>query len=182
MRRLLLLLAVSLLCSCASARGRGSTAAAELSKGVQEGGGKVAAASVRGAEAVSDSVGTAYHGVKKGFDQPASSDYGRYPEDYVDVVRKHLVRFEGVTEPASFRFGKPVRAYLNKGLLRGGEVDWQGWVVDVAIETKTAFGQPRVDEYVVRMTDGDVVEVVEKAYAGSIRRLAAEPTPASRQR
>jgi hypothetical protein len=88
-----------------------------------------------------------------------------------------------VKQPASFQFGKPVRAYQNKGLLRGGAVDWQGWVVDLVIETKTPFGQPDTREYVVRMNEDDVVEVVDKAYAGAIRRVsAAGSVPAAPQR
>jgi len=96
----------------------------------------------------------------------------------VRTIRKHMHRFERVPETASFRFGKPERSYLNKGLLRGGDVEWQGWIVEVAIETTTAFGQPHTDEYVVRMNDGDVVEVLEAEYAGALRRVRQDPPSA----
>jgi hypothetical protein len=125
---------------------------------------------------VSDSVGVAYRGVKTGFAEPKSDGYGPFPRDYVSSVRKHMLRFGGVKETASFQFGKPVRAYLNKGLLRGGDIEWQGWVVDLSIETKTALGQPEVDEYVVRMKDGEIVEVIEKPYASALRRVSGDPS------
>jgi hypothetical protein len=151
---------------------------------MKESGQKVASATVRGAEVVGDSVGTAYRGVTEGFEDPENAAaYGPYPRDYVNVIRKHMVRFEGTKKTASFQFGKPVKSYLNKGLLRGGDVEWQGWVVDVAIP-KIVFGKPRVDEYVVRMKDGEVVEVIDKAYAGALRRVSADtpPVPAAPRR
>jgi hypothetical protein len=182
-RILTLLPIAALLCSCRSVPAPDTGAiAADLKQDVQQGGELVASASIRGAEAVGESVGTAYRGVQKGFDEPDNNAYGRFPQDYVTTIRKHMIRYEGVKQPASFQFGKPVRAYLNKGLLRGGTVEWQGWVVDVAIETKTAFGQPNTHEYVVRMNEGDVVEVLDKAYAGAIRRVSAQTVPASPQR
>ena len=173
MRTLALLAAVSVICSC-STDGTGDRVET-LKTGVKEGGQKVATATARGAVAVGDSVGTAYRGVTNGFEEPADqAAYGPYPRDYVNAIRKHMTRFEGVKESASFQFGKPVRSYLNKGLLRGGEIEWQGWLVDVSIP-KTRFGQPAVDEYVVRMKDDDVIEVLKKEYAGAFRRISDEP-------
>jgi hypothetical protein len=180
-RTLVPLLATALLCACASSEGSSPAPSRveTLKTGVKQGGEKVATATVRGAVVVGDSVGTAYRGVTSGFEEPeGASAYGPYPRDYVNTIRKHMMRFQGVKDTASFQFGKPVRAYLNKGLLRGGDIDWQGWVVDVTIETKTVFGQPDVDECVVRMKDGDVVEVLEKAYAGALRRVSEETPPA----
>jgi hypothetical protein len=146
---------------------------------------KVAAGTARGAKAVGRSIGTAYRGVSQGFQDPAdAAAYGAYPRDYVSVIRKHMLRFEGVDERASFEFGQPVRSYLNKGLLRGGEVEWQGWIVDLSIRTINAFGQPETEAFVVRLSDGDVVEVVEAAYAGALRRVpeSAPTAPASAAR
>jgi len=147
---------------------------------VAEGGRKAASATARGAEAVGDTVGTGYRGVTNGFEDPADEEaYGPFPHDYVAVIRKHMRRFEGVGPGASFKFGKPVRSYSNKGLLRGGDIEWQGWIVDVSIETTAAFGQPHSEEYVVRMNDGDVVEVLEAKYAGALRRVEPKPAPAA---
>ena len=181
LRTILPLFAAFLLCACTSLEG--TTADEETwTSEMKQAGATVANATARGAGAVGDSLGTAYKGVTTGFEDPANSAYGPYPKDYVHTIRKHMMRFADVPETASFRFGKPERSYLNKGLLRGGEVEWQGWVVDVAIETTTAFGQPHTDEYVVRMNDGDVVEVLEAEYAGALRRIRQDPpsTPAAR--
>jgi hypothetical protein len=173
-RTLVLLFAAGLLCSCRSPEAptpAGETWQSEIRDGTQ----KVASATVRGAEVVRESVDTAYHGVKNGYAEPENQAYGAYPRDYVRAVEKHMRRFEGVDESASFEFGKPVRAYYTKGLLRGGAVDWQGWVVDVEIETRTLFGQPRVVPYVVRMKDGEILEVLEKAHAGALIRVSEAP-------
>ena len=175
--------AALLLCACSSLEG--TTADQETwTSDVKQGARTVASATARGAAAVGDSLGTAYQGVSNGFEDPEHSGFGPYPNDYVRTIRKHMQRFEAVPETASFSFGKPERSYLNKGLLRGGKVEWQGWVVDIAIETKTAFGQPHTEEYVVRMNDGDVVEVLEAEYASALRRVKQDPpsTPAARAR
>jgi hypothetical protein len=182
-RTLVLLLAAALLCSCTITTSPETSARVEaLKTGVKESSQAAATATVRGAEAVGEAAGTAYRGVTNGFETPESqAAFGPYPQDYVSAIRKHMMRFEGVKESASLVFGKPARGYLNKGLLRGGEIDWQGWVVDLTIETRTLLGQPDVDQYVVRMKDGEVVEVLEKAHAGAIRRIddATAPVPAA---
>jgi hypothetical protein len=70
---------------------------------------------------------------------------------------------------------------MNAGILAGGEVEWQGWLVDVEIETPTFAGQKRSKAYVVRMRDGEVEEVHDARYAHALRRV--EPaSPASRSR
>jgi hypothetical protein len=181
LRTILALVAALPLCGCASVEGTTADEGAWTSD-VKQGALTVASATARGAVAVGGSLGTAYRGVTTGFEDPGSSGFGPQPNDYVRTIRRHMQRFEGVPETASFSFGKPERGYLNKGLLRGGKVEWQGWVVDVAIETKSAFGQPRTDEYVVRMNDGEVVEVLEARYASALRRVDRNPpsTPAAR--
>jgi len=176
---LFLALSGSALCACTSLEGTTADTDTWTSE-VKEGAEKVGSATARGAKAVGHSIGTAYRGVSNGFEDPNSKAYGPFPKNYVAVIRKHMMRFNGIEESASFEFGQPVRSYLNKGLLRGGDVEWQGWVVDVAVKTSSAFGQTHVDEYVVRMNDGDVVEVMPAAYAGALKRVPAQPGPASR--
>ena len=177
MRALLLLIASAALCSCVSRPDRG-TWRTEIAENTQ----KVASATVRGAEAtaevVGDSMDTAYRGVKQGYAPPDPGAYGPRPRDYVNEVRKYMLRFEGVESTASFQFGQPVRAYLNKGLMRGGDVEWQGWLVDVETQSKTALGQPDVARYVVRMKDGEIVEVIDREYASVFRRVPEDPPPA----
>lgn len=166
-------------CACASSEG---TAAGDRfgPPDVVEGTRKAAASTARGARMVGRSIGTAYRGVSHGFQDPTDARaYGARPDEYVSVIRKHMFRFEGVDEAASFEFGQPVRGYLNKGLLRGGDVEWQGWIVDVSIRTTSAFGQPQTDSFVVRLSDGDVVEVLEAAYAGALRRVPEAAPPAA---
>ena len=182
-RTTVLLFAAFLLCSCSSPADpspEGPTWKTQMRDSSR----KVASATVQGAEVVRGSVGTAYRGVKNGYAEPEHDAFGPYPRDYVTVIQKHMRRFEGVGDTASFEFGRPVRAYLNKGLLRGGEVDWLGWVVDLEIEDKTLFGQPRAVDYVVRMKDGEVLEVIDEAHAGALTRVseASPPAPAAPRR
>jgi len=181
LRTILPWFAALLLCACASAEGT-TAAPGTFTSDVERGARTVASATARGAEAVGDSLGTAYDGVTNGFEDPEHGAFGPYPKDYVRTVRNHMQRFENVPDTASFSFGQPERGYLNKGLLRGGKVEWQGWVVTIKIETATAFGQPQIDEYVVRMNDGEVVEVLRAKYASAIRRVMQEPAspPAAR--
>jgi hypothetical protein len=141
--------------------------------------GAVADGAGRGAEAMGDSLGTAYQGVRDGFEEPAADAYGPYPERYASRIKHHMQRFEGVPEDASFQFGRPVKAYTNKGILAGGQIEWQGYVVDVQVETRR-FGQKRSKDYVVRMRDDLVIEVVDADYASGIARLGQTSVPASR--
>ena len=132
-----------------------------------------------GAEAVGESLGTAYTGLRDGFEEPTSDAFGRSPRNYAERIRKHMIRFEGVPDDASFQFGKPERGYMNAGILAGGKVQWQGWLVDVEVETTTFAGQKRSKAYVVRMTDGEVEEVHEAQYAHVLRRVAEDTQPAA---
>jgi len=110
-----------------------------------------------GASAVGRGLATAYRGVRDGFEEvDKRGDFGPYPENYPALVRHHLVRFEGFGEDTSFRFERPEPGYLNAGLLRGGKVEWQGWLVDVEMPGKP--GQPPKQRY-VRIRDGMVVDV-----------------------
>lgn len=132
-----------------------------------------------GAKAVGKSIGTAYRGVRDGFEEPNPAGFGPFPKGFASAIRRHMLRFEDVSEDASFKFGKPERAYMNRGILAGGEIEWQGWLVDLEIGTKTFAGQIRTKAYVVRMTDGEVEEVQDAAYTGTIRRLSQDQEPAS---
>lgn len=141
-------------------------------------------ASVAG-RAMGSAAATAFHGVRHGFEDPDDTAYGRYPEGYATTIRKHMTRFEGVPKDASFRFGKPGRGYMNKGILAGGGVAWQGYLVEVTVEEDPLFeSQRKPDHYVVRMRDGDVVEVIDAEYASTLRwaerREASDSPPAAR--
>ena len=109
---------------------------------------------------------TAVSGVREGFEAPDPNGYGRFPDGYARSIRHHLQHFEGVSKDASFQFGRPEKGYLNAGILAGGAITWQGYLVEVSIREEVRFeSQARPDRYVVRMRDGMVVEVVEADYA-----------------
>ncbi len=72
------------------------------------------------------------------------------------------MRIRGVREDAGFSFGEPQRGYLNRGLLQGGGVAWRGYVVDVEVTARRGISrQIRTIPYVVRIRDGEVIEVHE---------------------
>lgn len=135
-----------------------------------------------GAVVVGESIGTAYTGIRDGFEDPATDAWGRPPAHYPDRIRRHMIRFEGVPEDASFAFGAPQKGYMNAGILAGGKVEWQGWLVDLEVVTTTFAGQKRTKAYVVRMSDGEVVEVHDAAYAHALRRVEPTSAPASKAR
>lgn len=114
-----------------------------------------------GASAMGRGMGTAYQGVRHGFAEPESdADFGPYPKDYAVLVKKHFMRVLRYSDDASFRFGRPQKGYLSKGLLRGGGIAWQGWLVDVDVETRQSLtGHRKTRPYVVRLRDGEVVDV-----------------------
>jgi hypothetical protein len=136
----------------------------------------------RGASAVGSSLGTAVKGVRTGFEDPDAGAFGPYPRDYMDQIRSHLLRFEGVPPDASMRFGRPEKGYISQGILRGGEVVWQGYLVDVEIEHRSKIAsQSRTRAYVVRLHDGEVIEVHNARQTAALRRLPssapAKPAP-----
>jgi hypothetical protein len=172
------LLACALLVGCTSIEG--PTSDVNQWKQTWKGrAGAVAEGAGRGAEVVGESLGTAYRGVRSGFQEPNPNGFGPYPDDYAAAVKRHMLRFEGVDEDASFRFGRPLKGYSNDGILAGGEVDWQGYIVDLEVETERFGGQKRTKAYVVRIRAGEVVEVLDATYAGALKRFDAS-MPAAR--
>ena len=134
----------------------------------------------RGASAVGSSLGTAAQGVRTGFEDPDSEGFGPYPRNYRDTIRSHLLRFERLPTDASIRFGRPEKGYISQGILRGGGVVWQGYLVDVEIEHRSKIAsQSRTLGYVVRLRDGEVIEVHNARQTAALRRLEAS-VPAKR--
>jgi hypothetical protein len=167
-RHVIALLA-TVLAACASAPGQApqlEDQPARLAQDAEVLAGKVAG----GARVVGSSLGTAYHGVSRGFAEPDHADFGPYPRDYARTIHKHFLRFEGTPADASFKFGRPVKGWLNRGLLLGGGVEWQGWLVDVEVDTSSLLTGPVQERYVVRMRDGEVVEVHDEKSLGALRR------------
>jgi hypothetical protein len=139
---------------------------------------RAADATARGAAAASEAMGTAYQGVRNGFQPPDADGYGAFPRDHAAAIRRHMQHFENVPATASFRFGRPEKGYVNKGVLAGGGVAWQGYLVEVEVLAKVLFAsQTEPNRYVVRMRDGDVVEVLEADYADALRWAEREARP-----
>jgi len=133
----------------------------DLGRGVIEGSKAVGRAVSDGAVAFGRGMGTAYQGVRHGFQEPAEdAAFGPYPKGYVDLVKKHFYRVLRYPEDARYSFARPQKGYMNKGLFRGGGVAWQGWLVDVDVETVQGLTKHRAGRsYVVRIRDGEIIEV-----------------------
>jgi len=142
----------------------------QWSDSVRQGAGQAAELTADGARAAGKAVKVAVTGVRKGFDEPDPKAYGSFPAGYAGRIRHHMQHFGGVSPEASFQFGKPARGYLNAGLLAGGGVRWQGYLVEVRVEQEALFAsQARPQRFVVRMREGEVVEVIEAEYADGLR-------------
>ncbi len=114
----------------------------------------------KGAVATGKGMATAYRGMRDGFQAPEAEDgYGRYPKNYLHLVKRHFVRILHYPDNARFAFGRPVRGYMNKGIFQGGGVAWQGWLVDVKVETDRWGDEERSETFVVRLHEGEVVDV-----------------------
>lgn len=124
-------------------------------------GGGFASAMKSGAGAVGRGTKTAWRGVREGFAEPESdSGYGPYPKRYAQLVRRYFVRVLRYPESASFVLSRPERGWMNRGLFQGGGVAWQGWLVDVEVETTMRLTGHRAGRhYVALLRDGDVVDV-----------------------
>lgn len=135
---------------------------------------RAARATWRAARGAGGQMQTAARGIRDGFERvSADADYGSYPSSYTAVVRKHFQRVLRFPETSSFRFGRPRKGYMNHGLLRGGGVAWRGYLVDVEVTRRTAlFGSAvRAEPYVVRLRDGEVIDVhkgAEHRFLGDI--------------
>jgi hypothetical protein len=68
---------------------------------------------------------------------PLTADYGAYPSTYQDLVKSYMkTAFFIDAESASYRFGTPRKAYVNKRLLFGGKVAWTGYAVQFSVKPK----------------------------------------------
>ena len=139
---------------------------------------RAADATARSAAAAGQAMGTAYQGVRNGFQPPDANGYGSFPRDYAAAIRRHLQHFENISKSASIRFGRPEKGFLNEGVLVGGAVAWQGYLIEVEVLEQALFAsQTEPDRYVVRMRDGDVLEVLEADYADALRWAEREAQP-----
>jgi hypothetical protein len=132
-----------------------------VGKGVIEGSKAVGRAVKHGATAFGRGMGTAYQGIRHGFQEPSQdAAYGPYPKGYVVAVKKYFHRVLRYPEDTRFVLGRPQKGYMNRGLFRGGGVAWQGWLIDVQVETVQNLTGHRADHaYVVRMRNNEIIEV-----------------------
>ena len=167
----LLLVAALLLPACASSPE--AEEKPDFGKAALAFGSSTATAMKNGAGAAARASGVAWRGVRTGFAEPEEgSQYGPYPKRYVALVRRHFHRVMGYPEDTSFQISKPVQGWMNKGLFQGGGVAWQGWLVEVRVETVMDLTKHRAErEYVVRLRDDDVVDV--HADDALLKRVAA---------
>lgn len=124
---------------------------------------RAAGATWQAARTAGDKMSVAADGLRRGFARPEpDADYGVAPgPDYATAVRSHFRHALRFPESASFRFGHPRRGYMNEGLLQGGGVAWHGYLIDVEVTRRSSlFGDAvRTQPYVVRMRDGQVIDV-----------------------
>lgn len=70
----------------------------------------------------------------------ANADYGQFPTSYEKFAEANIIEQLIDPESARFRFGFPLRAYMNQGLLRGGGVGHTGYVLPVEVNAKNRVG------------------------------------------
>lgn len=155
------ILACLLFAACASTPEEEVVDKPDLGRGVIEGSKAMGVAMKDGAVAFGKGMGTAYQGVRHGFQEPTEeAAFGPFPKRYVNNVKKHFFRVLRYPDDTRFVLGRPQRGYMNKGLLRGGGVAWQGWLVDVEVETVQGLTRHRAGRrYVVRMRNNEIIEV-----------------------
>ena len=155
-----------------------SDKASKAAKTVADGAVTGAKAVGRGAVAVGKATATAYRGVRYGFQTPESErEFGAYPKDYVQLVKRHFFHILHFPEDTRFEIGPPRRGFMNKGLLRGGGIEWQGYIVEVDAEASTGVKLQRISRhYAVRIRDGGVIEAHRDVRM--LRTLEADSVPA----
>jgi hypothetical protein len=173
-------LASLLFAACASTPEEDVAEKPDLGRGVIEGSKAVGNAMKNGAIAFGKGMGTAYEGVRNGFQEPEDeAAFGPYPKGYVDAVRKHFFRVMRYPDDTRFVLGRPEKGFMNRGLLRGGGVAWQGWLVDVDVETVQLLTKHRAARrYVVRVHSGEIIEVHKDATL--LRRVEQHPAKQAR--
>lgn len=60
------------------------------------------------------------------------------PKDYKNTIK---IYFSIDFANAVFSFSKPIKGYRRKGLAYGGEIVWEGWMVEVNITKKSRTGR-----------------------------------------
>jgi hypothetical protein len=94
-----------------------------------------------------------------GFETPRhDARFGSAPTNYDSAVKRYLLSNLDYPEVTRFKISKPRKAYMNEGILLGGDIIWAGYVVDVHVQSVDR-GFRRSDRYVVRLHNDEVIEV-----------------------
>jgi hypothetical protein len=88
--------------------------------------------------------------------------FGSRPANYSRHVRQYILGNFHYPPDARFKIGTPRRAYMNKGIFLGGDIEWLGYILDVHVQS-VGGRLRRSNHYVVRMRNNEVVEVHDVA-------------------
>lgn len=94
---------------------------------------------------------------------PESASYGHMPVGYEASIRAAMENYLKDPASATYRFGKPVRAYTNYGWAEanGRQVEWTGYLVKVDVNAKNGFGgYVGYKPYMILFTDNTVFRVL----------------------
>ena len=69
-----------------------------------------------------------------------NADYGKYPENYEEIVKAYFSRILKDPYSAVYRFEKPYKAYLREAPVSGGAPRTFGYIVEVGVNAKNSFG------------------------------------------
>jgi len=80
-------------------------------------------------------------GCASSFQKPESgTNYGIPPVNYEQTIKEYFESVLKDPESAIYKFGLPIKAYENEGLLFGSKVAWLGYLVDVEVNAKNSYG------------------------------------------
>jgi len=88
--------------------------------------------------------------------------FGSEPTNYSKQVQQYILANFHYPSDARFKIGKPRRAYMNKGIFLGGDIEWLGYILDVRVQSVHGHFR-RSNHYVVRIRNDEIVEVHEAA-------------------
>jgi len=86
-----------------------------------------------------------------------TSGYGYPPTSYRERIKSYFSTKLKRADKASYTFSTPQRAYKRKGLAYGGDIEWKGWLVDVAIATPSRTGRLQTPKPYMVLFKGDVI-------------------------
>lgn len=90
------------------------------------------------------------------------ADCGIAPQNYENTIKDQFEKMLKDPDSARYKFGQPVRAYSNGGLIFGGKVEWAGYLVDVNVNGKNSYGgYSGFRPYMALFSGNQLVRIVE---------------------